>query len=773
MNMKRVKTFWIAWLLTMICVSVSYAANVGDSISPVGSVLKYKIISTNAVAVAEVIGIPPNPTYIPATISSGGIVYNVKAIGENAFKDCLSLINISIVSSLVDSIGKNAFAGCSSLETVTATSQLKIFDESAFSGCSSLTTVPLQNATRIGAYAFNNCSSLEEVAIPSSVHIIGLYAFNGCSSLAKISVSWPNPQSWPDIIGIDIFGDVIKSNVKLLFPAVSASIYAAGNTAIAPWNGFKIPYLTVTPYAPQTTFPLTLAASGVGTASFYIDSNVEWSIANNSTAWLTVNSATIGSGSSIIPVSASEYTTSTIDRSATLTVSDGDGLVQTVAVTQRGKPISTETITLGSAESYYDIPVATGVAWSAQLVYTSTWITIQFANTSGVATGIGGHIRLYYDGNGVNGRSIGLNVIVGGQTYSINIFQEGLVLNVAPTTLPIFEAEGGEEELDLVSGYNWTATSSQSWLHVTPTSGSLGSRTLTVKADANNTLTTANKREAKITVRTTNASPNVTREITVTQKEPGAVLIYSPSTFSVFPPTLSQQTIQITSNVSWTVEIPTEDVGWLSVSRTSGSGNGSFVLIVAANPNKVSRSGKIVIKENGGSDRNVTISQSAAGSGLIPDSVALSPKSLLLVKGESKELTATIYPSTAQNKSIIWATDNANIATVIDGRVIGMAVGTTVVRVFTVEGSKTAACAVEVGTQANEPEADGSYVSVDDGKLTVSTPAAEQISIYTVGGTLLRKVQKAAGEATFDLNGLPKGILIIRGDSGWTRKAVF
>jgi hypothetical protein len=440
-------------------------------------------------------------------------------------------------------------------------------------------------------------------------------------------------------------------------------------------------------------------------------------------------------------------------------------------VTQQPKPISTENITIGSAAGYYDLPVATGVAWSAKLAFTSSWITIQFADASGVATGIGGHIRLYYDGNGVTGRSIGLIVTIGGHPYSINISQAHLVLDVVPADPLSFEAEGGEEELDIVSGYNWTATSSQSWLHVTPTSGSTGTRTLTVTADVNNTLTTADKREAKITVRTTNASPNVTREIAVTQKEPGAVLIYSPSTFSTFPPTQSQQTIEITSNVNWTVEIPTDDVGWLSVSRTSGSGSGSFVLTVAANPLRSLRGGKIVIKGGSGITNNVTITQSASGS--TPDSVALSSKSLLLVKGESKALTATVYPASAIDKSVIWATDNSAIATVIDGRVIGLGVGTTVVRVFTVEGSKSAACAVEVGAQANEPEADGSYVSIDDGKLTVSTPSAEQISIYTVGGTLLRKAQKAAGEATFDLNGLPKGILIIRGNSGWTRKAVF
>jgi uncharacterized protein YjdB len=288
---------------------------------------------------------------------------------------------------------------------------------------------------------------------------------------------------------------------------------------------------------------------------------------------------------------------------------------------------------------------------------------------------------------------------------------------------------------------------------------------------------------AIITVKTVDGNKTATCAVTVTPSTSyGETLTYSPSTIGIFPPTQSQQIVEITSNVTWTAKIPTEDEGWLSLSprsgstasglAVSGSGSSSFLLTVAANPNKVSRSGGIVIEGGSSITRNVAISQSALGS--IPDSVALSPGKIQLVKGEGITLTATVYPSTAQNKSVIWVTDNADVATVIDGRVIGMGVGTTVVRVFTVEGSKTAACSVVViGRLGNEPDADGSYVSVDNGKLTVSTPAAEQISIYTVGGALLRKVQKASGEATFDLNGLPKGVLIIRGDSGWTRKAVF
>jgi hypothetical protein len=37
---------------------------------------------------------------------------------------------------------------------------------------------------------------------------------------------------------------------------------------------------------------------------------------------------------------------------------------------------------------------------------------------------------------------------------------------------------------------------------------------------------------------------------------------------------------------------------------------------------------------------------------------------------------------------------------------------------------------------------------------------------------LLYRVRKPAGAAAFDLGGLPRGVLIVRGSSGWTGKIV-
>jgi hypothetical protein len=63
-------------------------------------------------------------------------------------------------------------------------------------------------------------------------------------------------------------------------------------------------------------------------------------------------------------------------------------------------------------------------------------------------------------------------------------------------------------------------------------------------------------------------------------------------------------------------------------------------------------------------------------------------------------------------------------------------------------------------------------VTLSDGLLTVTSPAAEQVEVYALTGALLHRESKAAGSLTLNIGHLPKGILIVRGNSGWTQKII-
>lgn len=76
--------------------------------------------------------------------------------------------------------------------------------------------------------------------------------------------------------------------------------------------------------------------------------------------------------------------------------------------------------------------------------------------------------------------------------------------------------------------------------------------------------------------------------------------------------------------------------------------------------------------------------------------VSLSETSLKLGINEEQTLTATVKPEDAANKNVTWTSSDEKIATVKDGLVTGIAVGSCKITVKTVDGGHEASCNVTV-----------------------------------------------------------------------------
>ena len=89
------------------------------------------------------------------------------------------------------SIGDYAFNKCSGLTRVTLPNSVTSIGWAAFSGCSGLTgklTIP-NSVTSIGDYAFKQCSGLTGgLTIPNSVTSIGVRTFTECSGLTSVTI---------------------------------------------------------------------------------------------------------------------------------------------------------------------------------------------------------------------------------------------------------------------------------------------------------------------------------------------------------------------------------------------------------------------------------------------------------------------------------------------------------------------------------------------------------------------------------------------------------
>ena len=76
--------------------------------------------------------------------------------------------------------------------------------------------------------------------------------------------------------------------------------------------------------------------------------------------------------------------------------------------------------------------------------------------------------------------------------------------------------------------------------------------------------------------------------------------------------------------------------------------------------------------------------------------VSLDKPTTTLALGQSDTLTATVLPADATDPSLKWASSNANVATVTDGKITTTGPGTATVTVTTNNGSFTATCQVTV-----------------------------------------------------------------------------
>ena len=89
-------------------------------------------------------------------------------------------------------------------------------------------------------------------------------------------------------------------------------------------------------------------------------------------------------------------------------------------------------------------------------------------------------------------------------------------------------------------------------------------------------------------------------------------------------------------------------------------------------------------------------------------------KTLMVSVGETATLTVTFIPANATNKKISWKSSDPNVATVENGKVIGIAVGNAKITATSHDGGRSAQCIVYV-TQPIEPE----LVWVEGGTFTM------------------------------------------------------
>lgn len=163
---------------------------------------------------------------------------------------------------------------------------------------------------------------------------------------------------------------------------------------------------------------------------------------------------------------------------------------------------------------------------------------------------------------------------------------------------------------------------------------------------------------------------------------------------------------------------------------------------------------------------NSTWYDSNPGTGVAVTSVSLSPSSASLNAGGTQQLTPTVLPANATNKSVTYSSNNTAVATVnSSGLITAVANGTATITVSTVDGNKTSTCIVTVSTTSGG----GNYYTIKNRWTGAYLSDAGTNTGYgtTVSGNNY-KWQKIAIDATyFVLKNVATGELMnIEGQTG-------
>ena len=394
-------------------------------------------------------------------------------------------------------------------------------------------------------------------------------------------------------------------------------------------------------------------------------------------------------------------------------------------------------------------------------------------NDGGIRTG---YLRIYSNGVLVETRKI---------TQAGNNISAQLV---TPGNIPV---GGGTKDVKVSSPTSWEILITGDWLVV--------DKKKKVESSVNDTLITfrAKDKNSGLTARTATVTFQTKRgqgktSITITQ-DGSFSMIYDKSQFEKVSQKGAQRlTVVVKSEKPWkpsVVEIPATKSGpqlrakvvekdttlsWLSISyeRENATHNdGEMKIDVKPNTGTTSREAKILLTLTDGTPLDTIVLRQFNAEGKLTPHGTTTPVTALkfgktsvsinINKAKTLQLSVTVVPDNASNKTVLWSSSDTSIAKVDDkGLVTVQKEGKAIITATAADGSGVkATCEVNVLTTDANAALEGLKIYATAGQLHLSLPAAHDVRIYTLTGALVRTLTAPAGETTL---ALPAGLYIVR-----------
>ncbi|WP_264535844.1 Ig-like domain-containing protein [Flavobacterium sp. N1736] len=359
--------------------------------------------------------------------------------------------------------------------------------------------------------------------------------------------------------------------------------------------------------------------------------------------------------------------------------------VAAVAVTGVSVSPTTATVGLGSTQQL-NATLAPANATNQNVTWTSSNTAVATVNASGLVTAVSAGTT-----------TITVKTVDGNKTATSAITVAAIPVasvSVSPTSASLYA--GNTQQLSATIAPANATNKTVTWS---------SSNTAVATVNASGLVTAISAGTANITVTTQDGNKTAIAAITVNPNTNFTVYFYKPSTWGTG--------IKI---YYWSA-LPTGvlvDASWPGVNMTN-AGNGwySYTFTNVTSTNLIFNDGTSqsadLNRNKTGWYMNATWYDTNPGTGVAVTGVTLSPTTATLLVGATQQVTPTVAPATATNKTVTYSSSNTAVATVnTSGLITAIATGSATITVTTQDGAKTATCTVTVN--ASTPT--GNYYTI-------------------------------------------------------------
>jgi uncharacterized protein YjdB len=324
--------------------------------------------------------------------------------------------------------------------------------------------------------------------------------------------------------------------------------------------------------------------------------------------------------------------------------------------------------------------VAPENATNQNVTWSSGNTSVATVNTSGIITAVAAGTAVITVTTADGAKTATSTITVN----TCNVSVTGVTVSPASATLPV----GAAQQLTATVAPSNATNKNVTWSTSNASFATVSSSGLVTAVGAGT---------ATITVTTAEGAKTATSSITVTTGNVAVTgITVSPASVSL----TTGATQQLTTTVS-PANATNKTVTYSSNNTGVATVNGSGLLTAVSSGSAI-----ITVTTQDGA-KTATVAITVNTSNVAVTSVSLSPTSVTLAVGETQQLTPTILPSNASNKSVSYASNNTAVATVNgSGLLTAVSNGTATITVTTADGNKTSTAAITVAT------ATGSYFTI-------------------------------------------------------------